>query len=127
MVSLLLTLNKYTESGVLCFSIHHFYVLIYKQSSLLNRVNYNFAICANLSNKRCQRALEGASVSTWHVNVPNDVPMFHVRVQMCQKACQFFKHSSHEMLREISRFYYITNSTLYLISHYTYCMYMYRT
>ena len=42
-------------------------------------------------------------------NVSNGVPT-------CQNACQLSKHSSYEMLREISPlYYYIKNSTLYLI------------
>ena len=50
-------------------------------------------------------------------NVPNGVPIFQLGVPTCQKAFQFFKHSSYEMLSEISTLYcYIENSTFYLIS-----------
>ena len=43
----------------------------------------------------CQRANKGA-------NVPYAVPMFQTGVPTCQKVYQFFKHSSYEMLEEIS-------------------------
>ena len=44
------------------------------------------------------------------------VPTGQLGVKTCQKACQFFKHS-YEMLKEISiLYYYIKNSTLYLLS-----------
>ena len=40
-----------------------------------------------------------------------------IKVPTCKTSCQFFKHSSHEMLREIPiLYYYIQNSTLYSIS-----------
>ena len=69
--------------------------------------------------KTCQRAIRRANVSTWHTNVLNSVPIFHFGVPTCQRACQFFKHSSYEVLREISiLYYYIKNSTLYLISYF---------
>ena len=74
----------------------------------------------------CQRATRCGNVSTWHANVPNGVPVFQLGVPTCQRACQFFKHSSYEMLREISiLYYYIKNSTLYLISYlYISCVYV---
>ena len=64
----------------------------------------------------CQRVKQRAIVLTWRPNVPNGVPIFQLGVPMCQKACQFFKHFSYQMLWEISiLYYYIKNSTLYLI------------
>ena len=74
----------------------------------------------------CQRAIRCANVSTCHANVPNGVPIFQLGMPTCQRVCQFFKHSSYEMLREISiLYYYIKNSTLYLISYlYTSCVYV---
>ena len=43
---------------------------------------------------------------------------FNLACQRGQRACQFFKHSSYEMLREISiLYYYIKNSTLYILIH----------
>ena len=63
----------------------------------------------------CQKR---ARFSILRANVPQGVPMFQRGMPMCQRACQFFKHSSYEMLREISiLYYYIKNSTLYLISY----------
>ena len=47
----------------------------------------------------CQRANKCA-------NVLYGVPMFQIGMPTCQKACQFFKHSSYEMLLEISILYY---------------------
>ena len=68
--------------------------------------------------KTCQRAIRSANVSTWHVNVPNGVAVFQLGVPTCRRARQFFKHSSYEMLKEISIiYYYIKHSTLYLISY----------
>ena len=76
--------------------------------------------------KACQRAIRHANISTWHANVLNGMPIFQLAMSTCQRAFQFFKHSSYEMLREISIFnYYLKNPTLYLISHtYTYYGYM---
>ena len=54
----------------------------------------------------CQRANKLTNVSTWCLNVPNDVPIFQLDMPTCQKACQFFEHSSYEMLKEISILYY---------------------
>ena len=79
----------------------------------------------------CQRA---KSLPTSHFYVPIDVPygmpVFQAGVPACQTVCQFFnlacqrdksvpifQNSSYEMLREISMiYYYIKNSTFYLIS-----------
>ena len=59
----------------------------------------------------CQRPNERASV-------PNGVPTFQIGVSICQRTCQFFKHFSFEMLREISILYFwIKSSTLYLVSY----------
>ena len=59
----------------------------------------------------CQRPNECASV-------PNGVPTFQISASICQRTCQFFKHFSYEMLREISILYFcIKSSTLYLISY----------
>ena len=74
---------------------------------------------------------------TWRANVPNDVLNFELGVPTYQKACQFFRHSSYEMLSEISiLYYYIKNYTFYdILLHstnstfyhsYTNHMYMYR-
>ena len=59
----------------------------------------------------CQRA----NFSFLRANVPYGVPMFHIGVATCQKACHVFKHSSREMLREVSIFYYLKKKIL----HYT--------
>ena len=79
--------------------------------------------CANvpkvcqLFNLASQRAKTLLIFYTWGANVPNGMPIFHFGMLTPQKACQIFKHSSYEMLREISiLYYYIKNSTLYLIS-----------
>ena len=40
------------------------------------------------------------------LNVLCCVPVFQLSVQTCQTACQVFKHSSYESLREISILYY---------------------
>ena len=67
--------------------------------------------------RTCQRAIRRANDFTWRENVPNAVTIFQLGVPTCQKACQFFKHSSYEMLIEISiLYYYIENSTFYFIS-----------
>ena len=48
------------------------------------------------------------------------MPIFQLGLPTCQRAFQFFKHSSYEMLKEISVLYYcIINSISYLIS----CLY----
>ena len=86
----------------------------------------------------CQR-VKSAKFSFLRANVPKNVPAchkacqcfnlacqrakqranFHLGVPTCQRACQLFKHSSYEVLREISiLYYYIKNSTLYLISYF---------
>ena len=85
------------------------------------RAKFSF-LSANVP-KTCQRTIRRANVSTWHTNMPNGVPIFQLGMPMCQRACQFFKHSSYEMLREISiLYYYIKISTIYLISYHV-CMY----
>ena len=59
----------------------------------------------------CQRPNECASV-------PNGVPTFQISASICQRTCQFFKHFSYEMLREISILYFcIKSSKLYLVSY----------
>ena len=76
------------------------------------RANFSF-LCANVpvNVSTCQSC---ANFSTWHANVANDMPICY----FCVPTCQFFKHSSYEMLREISLLYYfIKNSTLYLMSY----------
>ena len=86
------------------------YVLTYQ-----TRANFSF-LCANVpvNVSTCQSC---ANFSTWHAKVANDMPIFYFCVPTCQKVCQFFKHSSYEMLREISLLYYfIKNSALYLMS-----------
>ena len=55
----------------------------------------------------CQRACvlmfhKRANFSFLRVNVPINGTTFELGVSTCQKACQFFKHSSYEILREIS-------------------------
>ena len=63
----------------------------------------------------CQKL---ANFSPWRANLPNGVSIFHFGMPMCQKACQIFKHSSYEILMEISiPYYYIKHATLYLISY----------
>ena len=49
--------------------------------------------CFNLA---CQRAERRAS--------------FQIGLSTCQKECQFFKHSSYEMIRDTSMLYYYTKS-----------------
>ena len=77
-----------------------------------------------------------ANVLTWRANMPNEVPIFKLDVRTSQKGYQFFRHSSYEMLSEISIvYYYIKNSTFYYIllhsrnstfyHSYTYQMYVY--
>ena len=69
---------------------------------------------------RCQRANERANVPCVPV-FHFEVLIFQLGVPTCPKPCQFFKHFSYEMLREISVIYFcIKNSTLYWIS-YLYC------
>ena len=49
--------------------------------------------------------------------MPKGCQLLYFYVPTCQKACYFFKHSSDEMLKEISILYYfIKNSILHLIS-----------
>ena len=64
---------------------------------------------------KCQRT---RSMSTFHLyvltcepairptNMPNGMPIFQLGMPTCQKMCLFFKHSSYEMLKEISILYY---------------------
>ena len=64
---------------------------------------------------KCQRT---RSMSTFHLyvltcepairptNMPNGMPIFQLGLPTCQKMCLFFKHSSYEMLKEISILYY---------------------
>ena len=60
----------------------------------------------------CQRVKRGANFSTHRVNVPN--------------VCQFFEYSSYEIFGEISiLYYYIKDSTLYLLVSYLYISYVY--
>ena len=84
----------------------------------------------------CQCAIRRANVLTWRAKVPNDVPIFQLGVPASQKVCQFSRHSSYEMLSEISiLYYYIKHFTFYYIllhsrnstfyHSYTYQMYMY--
>ena len=55
----------------------------------------------------CQRAIRRANVLAWRANVPNGVPIFQLGVPTCQKACQFFRHSSYEMLSEMQILHFI--------------------
>ena len=55
----------------------------------------------------CQRAIRRANVLAWRANVPNGVPIFQLGLPTCQKACQFFRHSSYEMLSEIQILHFI--------------------
>ena len=62
--------------------------------------------------RACQRGLR-AKVPAWFTcQRPKSVPTFHfyvpMNVSMCHKACQFFKRSSYELLREISLLNYYT-------------------
>ena len=81
----------------------------------------------------CQRA---KSVSTSHflpASVLSGLSIFQIGVPTCLRACQFFKHSSYEMIREISilycyieKFYIIPDTIVihknYLVLHfYTSC------
>ena len=74
--------------------------------------------CVPTCQKACQHAIRRANVSTWHTKRPNSMPIFQLGLPTCQRACQFFKHFYYKMLREISiLYYYIKNSSLYLISY----------
>ena len=73
--------------------------------------------------KTCQRAIRLANVSTWHANVPNDVPIFQLCLPTCQRACQLFKHSYYELLREISILFKTLHYTRYYTYTYHVCMY----
>ena len=64
--------------------------------------------------KTSQCAKRRASISTWRTNMLNGVPIFQFGVPTRQRACQFLKHSSYEMLREISILNYY-NKKLYII------------
>ena len=75
------------------------------------RANFLFYMLINVPN-----AIWHANVLTWRANVPNGVVSFELEVPTYQKAYQVSKHSSHEVLKEISVLYcYIKNSTFYLI------------
>ena len=65
--------------------------------------------CFNLA---CQRAKRRATFSIWHVNVPNGVPLFQTfLLRNAKKICILY--------------YYMKNSTLYLISYlYISCVYV---
>ena len=76
--------------------------------------NFSF-LCANVP-INVPRAKRRAIVLIWYANVPNGVPIFQLVVATCKKTCQFFKHSSYEMLSEISILYYHK-----IILHYTWC------
>ena len=79
------------------------------------------AIClrANLQ-KACQLVIWRTNVPI-NVPLPYGVPMFQLGVPMCQKTCRFFKHSSYEMLREISIIYHYKN-ILHYTWHYSYTL-----
>ena len=69
----------------------------------------NFSLCTNMPinvpmcHTTCHCAIKGMTI-------------FQLGVSTCKKKCQFFKHSSYEMLRKsLYYYYYITNLTLYLI------------
>ena len=68
--------------------------------------------------KACQLLICTCQSANERASVPNGVPTFQIDVPTCQRTCQFLKHFSYEMLREISIIYFcIKNSTLYLISY----------
>ena len=76
---------------------------------------------------------ERVNFSFLPANVLSSLLIFQIGVPTCQKACQFFKHSSDEILREISilycyieKFYIIPDTIVihknYLVLHfYTSC------
>ena len=65
--------------------------------------------CFNLA---CQRAKRRATFSIWHVNVPNGVPLFQTFLLRNAKKISIL-------------YYYMKNSTLYLISYlYISCVYV---
>ena len=77
--------------------------------------NFSF-LCANVQIKvptchtTCHFFLTQCS------NRTNGVPIFQLGMPMYQKTCQVFKQSPYKMLKEISTlYYYIKNSTFYLI------------
>ena len=98
----MLTLNKYTALGV-SFSIHHFYVLIYKQSSLLICINYSFAILQTSHFYVPTCPINGA-------NVPCSVPVFQLGMSVCQTMCQCFTL----MCKRAKKFYIIPDITLHI-------------
>ena len=88
------------------------------------RANFSF-LCANVPinvstchkacqcfNLVCQHGKWRANFSTCRANVPNCVPL------------QYFKHSSFEMLREISiLYYYIKKSTFYFLLFFSFSLF----
>ena len=79
------------------------------EMSLLNRVpsvpTCQRGLRANVP-KTCQLFIFMCQRANKRANVPYGAPMFQIGVPTCQKACQFFKHCSYEMLRKISILYY---------------------
>ena len=68
--------------------------------------------------KACHLLIFTCQCANVWASLPNDV-------RTCQKTCQFSKHFSYEMLREISIFYFwIKNPALYLISYLYICVYV---
>ena len=61
-------------------------------------------LCANVP-KACQLLIYTCQRANERANVPYGVSIFQLGVPTCQKVCQIFKHSSYEMLREISILY----------------------
>ena len=51
--------------------------------------------------------------STWHPNVPNDVPIFHFGMPTWQKVCQFFKYSSNFYTLLLYKKFYIILDIIY--------------
>ena len=74
------------------------------------RSNFSF-LRTNVTN--VPSAIRHANVSTWRANVP----ILELGVPTCQKACQFFKHVSYEMLKGISMLCYYIKNSLYLTSN----------
>ena len=50
----------------------------------------------------CQKCANFSLCINVLINVPHGMLMFQLDVPTCQKACQFFKYFSYEMLRKIS-------------------------
>ena len=81
--------------------------------NMLSRQLGNVPTClrANVP-KVCQLLVFTCQRANKRAKVPCDVPMFQLCVPTCQKACQFSKNFSYEMLKEISILYYFIKNVI---------------